>query len=50
MIVQEELNKDKRPILLISGGDIARILIKNGLSNASNLKNWITSIKNKEVI
>ena len=48
--VQEELNKDKRPILLISGGDIARILIKNGLSNASNLKNWITSIKNKEVI
>jgi hypothetical protein len=48
--VQEELNKDKRPILLISGGDIARILIKNGLSNAYNLKNWINSIKNKKVI
>jgi hypothetical protein len=47
--VQGELNRDRRPILLISGGDIARILIKNGLSNNLNLKNWINSIKSKNV-
>jgi len=48
--LQKELNEDKRPILLISGGDIARILIKNGLRNIIDLKHWINSIKNKEVI
>lgn len=45
--VQEELIEDNRPVMLICGGDIARLLIKSDLSRPELLKNWINLIKEK---
>ena len=48
--VQEELIEDQHPIILISGGDIARILIEHeigGENNKGKLIKWISQIKNK---
>ena len=45
--VQKELIEDGHPIILISGGDIARLLIKAELSHPSSLNAWVESIKAK---
>lgn len=45
--IQEELIEDNRPVLLVNGKDIAKILMKAGLSNKKNLEEWILSIKKK---
>ena len=43
--VQEELIEDRHPILLVSGGDIARVLIENQLGDPIALSHWIKSVK-----
>lgn len=43
--VQEELIEDGHPVLLVSGGDIARLLIEKELTSGDGLSNWIKRIK-----
>ena len=46
--VQVEIIEDTHPILLIAGGDIAHLLIKQEIAGDGNhlkFKNWINSIK-----
>jgi hypothetical protein len=43
--VQEELIEDNHPVILVSGGDIAKILISQGLNTRATLDPWIASIK-----
>ncbi len=48
--VQKEIHEDRHPILLISGGDIAKILISNelgGNNKGNRLDKWVESIKVK---
>lgn len=45
--VQEELIEDGHPVILVSGGDIARILIANELEGAA-LDRWLHSIRDAE--
>ncbi len=48
--VQEEILEDRHPILLLSGGDIVKILIskeKAGTGKEKQFRKWIESIKNK---
>ena len=45
--IQKEIADDDRPIILICGIDIIRILKRQGLSNEIDFKNWIQSIKQK---
>jgi len=46
--VQEELIEDGHPVILVSGGDIARILIENEIVGSS-LDRWIDGIRNSDV-
>lgn len=43
--VQEELIEDNHPVILVSGGDIAKILISQGLNTRVLLDEWIASVK-----
>ncbi|HYD77549.1 restriction endonuclease [Ramlibacter sp.] len=43
--VQQELIDDEHPVLLVSGGDIARLLIKNDRASPKQFAAWVTSIK-----
>ena len=45
--VQKELIEDGHPVMLISGGDIARLLIKSDLSDQESLCAWVDSIKHR---
>lgn len=45
--VQEELIADGHPVILMSGGDIARILIERELGSATALDGWIAGIRAK---
>lgn len=48
--VQKELIEDSHPIIMISGGDIAKILINNeigGVNNQEKFDDWISTIKDK---
>lgn len=45
--VQQELLDDRHPVLLISGGDIARLLIDKQLGDASVLAHWIDEIRER---
>lgn len=40
----EEIRADQHPIVVISGRDIAEILISNGVNNKTTLKSWIESV------
>lgn len=42
--VQRELLDDNHPVLLVSGGDIARLLALKGISR-NQLANWITQVR-----
>lgn len=47
--VQQEIIDDHHPIVLVSGGDIAKLLIKHELAgpeHSRQLSDWIVSIKN----
>jgi hypothetical protein len=48
--VQKELLEDGHPVMLISGGDIARLLIKSDLADDSALKSWVDSVKHRAAI
>lgn len=43
--IQDELIEDGHPVMLVSGGDIAKILIKADLSSEVSLEAWVDSIK-----
>lgn len=43
--IQEELIEDGHSVILISGGDIARLIIRAELSKPEILKSWVNSIK-----
>jgi hypothetical protein len=43
--VQKELIDDNHPVILISGGDIARVLIANELNSPEKFSAWVDSIK-----
>lgn len=45
--VQAELIADGHPVILVSGGDIARILLEKELGNSQSLNGWIEGIKTK---
>ena len=45
--IQRELIEDGHHIMLISGGDIAKILMKSDLQNPESLAAWINAIKRK---
>lgn len=45
--IQKELIEDGHPVMLISGGDIARLLIKSDLSDRESLCAWVDSIKHR---
>jgi hypothetical protein len=45
--VQTEIIEDQHPVLLVSGGDIARILISNEMDTAAKLDEWLKMIKMK---
>lgn len=44
--VQRELIEDSHPVLLLSGGDIARLLVSHGLTGAGLIE-WIKNLKNR---
>lgn len=44
--VQQELIDDNHPVLLLSGGDVARLLAAKGMAKGS-LTNWIASIRER---
>ncbi|WP_252697923.1 restriction endonuclease [Natronosalvus vescus] len=39
----EEIKQDGHPVLVLSGGDIAKILQKNGFTSKAEVKNWLDS-------
>lgn len=43
--VQQELIEDNHPIILVSGGDIARVLVANELNVPAKMDAWLESIK-----
>lgn len=43
--IQKELIEDGHPVMLISGGDISRIIIKSELSSPNVLQFWVNAIK-----
>ena len=45
--IQKELIEDGHPVMLISGGDISRLIIKSELSSPSVLLAWVDAIKLK---
>lgn len=45
--IQNELIEDGHPVMLISGGDISKLIIKADISNPNALSSWIDSIKHK---
>lgn len=45
--IQKELIEDGHPVMLISGGDISKLLIKADLSEKKALEAWINGIKYK---
>jgi hypothetical protein len=48
--VQEELIEDRHPVLLVSGGDIVRLLIRSELDDLSSdgkLEPWLKLIREK---
>jgi hypothetical protein len=47
--VQQELVDDNHPVILISGGDIARVLIANELDVADKFAAWAERIKQRAV-
>ena len=40
----EEINEDGHPIILVTGGDIARILIEKGYDNKIKVQKWLSNI------
>jgi hypothetical protein len=36
-----EIKQDDHPVLVLSGGDIAKILIGNGLKTEEEVKKWL---------
>ena len=47
--IQKELIEDGHPVMLISGGDISKLLIKADLSDTKALEAWISGIKFKAI-
>ena len=45
--IQKELIEDGHPVMLISGGDVAKLLVKAEISSNSPLKAWVERIKHK---
>jgi Restriction endonuclease AspBHI N-terminal/Restriction endonuclease len=45
--VQSELIEDGHPVILVSGGDIARLLIQSDISTGPSLTAWVSAIKSK---
>lgn len=45
--IQNELIEDGHPVMLISGGDISKILINSDISSPGALSAWVNSIKQK---
>lgn len=45
--IQNELIEDGHPVMLISGGDISKILINSDLSSSNALSAWVEAIKQK---
>lgn len=45
--VQQELIEDNHPVILVSGGDIARVLISNELDVAEKFSAWAENIKQR---
>jgi len=45
--VQSELIEDGHPVMLISGGDISKVLINSDLSSPNSLSAWVSGIKTK---
>ena len=43
--IQKELIEDGHPVMLISGGDISRIIMKSELSSPSVLQAWVDAVK-----
>jgi hypothetical protein len=43
--VQEELIEDRHPVILLSGGDVARLLISRDYGSHRRLESWIESLK-----
>jgi len=43
--VQEELLEDRHPIILVSGGDIAKILIAKELHVPGKLEAWLSEMR-----
>jgi len=37
----KELRDDEHPVVIISGGDIVDVLIEKGITNPSELTNWL---------
>lgn len=45
--IQKELIEDGHPVMLISGGDISKLIIKADLADEKALEAWVTGIKYK---
>ena len=45
--VQEEVIEDRHPVIMVTGGDIARILIACELDVAEKLEAWLAGIRQK---
>ena len=45
--VQLELIEDDHPVLLVSGGDIARLLIAKDLATTEGLSSWLNAVKTR---
>ncbi|GAB2587716.1 restriction endonuclease [Ramlibacter solisilvae] len=43
--VQQELIDDGHPVLLVSGGDIAKLLISRDLASGDQLESWLAGVK-----
>lgn len=43
--VQSELIADGHPVLLVSGGDIARLLIAKDLASDESVGGWLRAVK-----
>ena len=39
----QELRSDRQPVVIISGADIADVLVKTGLGTPEALKGWLTA-------
>jgi restriction endonuclease Mrr len=42
----EEVRSDQHPIIVISGRDIAEILIQHGINSKNGVESWILGISN----